>query len=89
MLLFLLRVSKCFSQTLYGIFSNFFLNMQVMLCHVHFGMTTETLDGGNIHTQRLKHGNIGVPTTMGRQDAYTNDTLDGFFELILKVGGIT
>ena len=55
----------------------------------HFGMTTEALNGGNINTQGLHHGYIGMSATMWCQDSHSFHIFEGSPELILKVGGIT
>ena len=62
-----------------------FLNMQIMPGHIDLCVTGDILDGFEVHTQQLHHGNEGMSATMWRQYADTLDLLQGFLELVTKM----
>ena len=51
-------------QFLGRIFLDLFLNMQIVLCHIHIRMSGQTLDGFQRYTLGLKLGDIGVTAAM-------------------------
>ena len=60
--------------------------MKIMSRHIDFCVTDDILDGLNVHTQRLHLGNKGMPSAMWRQHTDTLDLLQGFLELVTKMG---
>ena len=64
------------------------LHMQIVLGHIHIRVTDNALDRRKINTQHLHLGNVGMPTTMGRQNPYPLNGFQSLFELIPEVRGI-
>ena len=77
---------KSFTKSLRGFQSFWFLHVQIVPGHIDFCVTDDILDGLNVHAQRLHLGNKGMPTAMWRQYTDTFDLLQGFLELITKMG---
>ena len=44
------RKPESFRKPLHRIFTNRFLNMEIVLGHIYVGMADDGLDGGNIHS---------------------------------------
>ena len=42
------------------------LDMQVVQGHINLGVAGDILDGLDVHTQHLHHGNEGMPTAVRR-----------------------
>ena len=51
---------KCVAKSLNCFEAYFLLNMKIMLCHIHFGVSAYTLNCRNVHSQRLHHRNISM-----------------------------
>ena len=77
---------KCFTKSLCGFQSFWFLHMKIVPRHVDFCVTHDILDGLNVHAQCLHLGNKGMPTAMWRQYADTLDLLQRFLELVAEMG---
>ena len=52
-----------------------FLNMQIMLRHVHIGVSYNALDGREVYTQRLHLADIGMSAAVRRQQSHVGDGL--------------
>ena len=77
---------KSFTKSLCGFQSFWFLNVEIVPGHINFCVTHDILDGLNVHTKRLHLGHKGMPTAMWRQYTDTLDLLQGFLELVTKMG---
>ena len=77
---------KSFTKSICGFQSFWLLHVQIMPGHIDFCVTDDILDGLNVHAQRLHLGHKGMPTAMWRQYADTLDSLQGFLELVTKMG---
>ena len=77
---------KCFTKSLRGFQSFWFLHMQIVPGHIDFCVTDDILDGLNVHAQRLHLRNKGMPAAMWRQYADTLDLLQRFLELVTEMG---
>ena len=77
---------KSFTKSLRSFQSFRLLHMQIVPGHINFCVTHDILDGLNVHTQGLHLRNKGMPTAMWRQYADTLDSLQGFLELVTKMG---
>ena len=77
---------KCFTKSLRGFQSFWFLHMKIVPGHIDFCVAHDILDGLNVHTQRLHLGNKGMPAAMWRQYTDTLDRLQGFLELVTEMG---
>ena len=66
-----------------------FLHMQVMPCHIDLRMTGNILDGFDIYTQHLHHGNKGMTAAMWCQYADTLYISNRQLELLCKVRRVT
>ena len=51
-------------------------------------MTDDTLDGSQVHTQRLHLADIGMSAAVRRQERYFRNGLQCFLELVTEVSGI-
>ena len=77
---------KCFTKSIGGFQSFWFLHMEIVPGHIDFCVTDDILNGFNVHTQRLHLRNKGMPAAMWRQYADTLDLLQGFLELVTEMG---
>ena len=79
---------KCRGKLLDGCLPYRILHMQIVFCHVHIGMTYDTLDGGKVNTQSLHLGYIGVTAAVGRQNPDFFHVFQGLLELVPEVGRV-
>ena len=76
---------KSFTKSLSGFQSFWFLNVEIVPCHIDFCVTHDILDGLNVHAQGLHLRNKGMSAAMWRQYTDTLDLLQGFLELVTKM----
>ena len=57
------------------------LYMQIVFCHVHIGVTYDTLDGGQVNAKGLHLRYISMAAAVGRQ----NPNLFHVFQCLLKL----
>lgn len=80
---------KGFAEPINGILPDGFLYVEVVLRHAHIGMSNDTLDGSQVHTQRLHLADIGVSAAVRRQERDLGNALQCFLELVTEVSWIT
>ena len=79
---------KGFAEPINGILPDGFLYVEVVLRHADIGVSHDTLDGSQVHTQRLHLADIGMPAAVRRQEGYFGNGLQSFFELVTEMSGI-
>ena len=79
---------KGFAEPIDGIQSDGFLYVEVMLCHIHIGVTHNALDGGEIHTQCLHLRDVSMAAGVRREGWNFRDGFQCLAELIAEVRGI-
>ena len=62
--------------------------MQIVFCHVHIGVTDDTLDGGKVYAKSLHLGYIGMTAAVGRQYPNLFQISQSLLELIPEVGRV-
>ena len=62
--------------------------MEIMLSHLGVGVDYDTLDGLNVHTQRLHLRHIGVAAAVRREQADIACFFQRFAEHIPEMGGV-
>ena len=80
---------KCYGKLLDGCLSYRILHMQIVFCHVHIGMTYDTLDGSKVYAKSLHLGYIGMTAAVGRQHPDLFHVFQCLFELVPEVGRVT
>lgn len=75
---------KGFAEPVNGILPDGFLYVEVVLRHTHIGMTDDTLDGSQVHTQRLHLADIGMSAAVWCQERDLGNGLQSFFELVTE-----
>ena len=79
---------KGFAEPFDGILPDGFLYVEIVLRHAHISMSNDTLDGSQVHSQRLHLADIGMSAAVRCKQPYLRDGLQCFTELIPEVGGI-
>ena len=64
------------------------LHVEVMLSHIHVGVSYDALNGGKVHAQRLHLRYIGVSARMRRQLTHALDLFESFPKFIPEIGGV-
>ena len=60
-----------------------------MLRHTDIGVSHDTLDGSQVHTQRLHLADIGMSAAVRRQERDFGNSLQSLFELVTEMSRIT
>ncbi len=79
---------KGFGKAAYGLLPDAVLNMEIMLSHIHVGVSYDTLDGREIHAQRLQLADIGMSAAVRCQQSYTLYRGKCFAEMVAVVAGV-
>ena len=79
---------KRFGKAADSLLSDAVLHVEIVLGHIHIGVSYDALDGGKVHAQRLHLRYIGVSAGVGRQLAHTFDLFESFPKFIPEIGGI-
>lgn len=80
---------KGFAEPVDGVLPDGFLYVEVVLRHADIGVSNDTLDGSQVHPQRLHLADIGVSAAVWRQEGYFGNGLQSLFELVTEMSRIT
>ena len=64
------------------------LHMQIVFCHIHIGMTYDTLNGSQVNAQGLHLRYVCMAAAVGRQHPDFFHVFQSLFELVPEVGRI-
>ena len=79
---------KRFGKATYGFLPDAILHVEIMLSHIHIGVSYDALNGGKVYAQRLHLRYIGVSAGVRRQLAYSFDLFESFPKFIPEIGWV-